>query len=80
MEQVAGGFDHNVVIVSVADTKDICGDAVTGTRSGKVVYGPLILEWRWIVFGQPVGNGAIFERARQSVLNLDTTKSLSARH
>lgn len=44
MEEVAGGLEHDVVIVAVADAKHIRGDAVPGARVCEVLNCSLVLQ------------------------------------
>ena len=44
MEEMAGGFDHNIIVMSIANTEDISRHAITGTRSRKIVHCSFILE------------------------------------
>lgn len=64
MEEMAGGFDHNIIVMSIANTKDISRHAIAGTRSRKIVHCSFVLEWRRIVLSQPVSNRSILKRAR----------------
>lgn len=63
VEQVSGGFEHNIVVVSVANAKNVSGDAVAGTGGGKVFDRSLVFQFRRVVFCQPLGDRSVFERS-----------------
>ena len=68
-------FDHNVIIVAIADSENISGHAVACAGSRKIVYSSLVLEWRRIVLSQPISNRPVLERAGKSVFDLNTNES-----
>jgi hypothetical protein len=80
VEQMAGGFQHDVVVVSVADPQDVSNDAVAGARSCEVFDGSLVLQFRRVVLGQPLGDRFVLERTGQAMLHLDLPQSLGVRH
>ena len=68
-------FDHDIVIVAIADSENISGHAVACAGSRKIVYSSLVLEWRRIVLSQPISDRPVLERAGKSVFDLNTNGS-----
>lgn len=79
MEEVAGRFDHDVVVVAVTHAEDVRRHAISGARRRKIVNSSFVFQRRRIVFGQPVGNRPVFKRARQSVFDLECPSDIKER-
>lgn len=66
-------FEHDVVVVTIADAKDVGDDAVAGAGTGEVVNGAGKFQLGGIVFLQPIRNRGVLETARHATIasNLD---------
>ena len=53
VEEVAGGLDHDVVVVTISDAHDVGDDAVASTRSREVLDSRLKLKRALVVLLQP---------------------------
>ena len=53
VEEVAGGLDHDVVVVTISDAHDVGDDAVASTRPREVLDSRLKLKRALVVLLQP---------------------------
>lgn len=77
---MTGSFQHDVVVMTIADSEYVSSDAVAGARSREILDCSLVLQFGGIVLGEPFGYRTILERAGQTEFHLYLSQGFRIRY